>query len=70
MAPDVRSQSGNLIRSILTFLLIATLGAGHYLITLFLSESIFLAAILPIQALILYSTIRAYKRTPWNRITL
>jgi hypothetical protein len=70
MAPDVRSQSGNLIRSILTFLLIATLGASHYLVTLFIGTSIFLAAIIPLQVLVLYLTVRAYKRTSWSRISL
>lgn len=70
MAPDVRAQSGNLIRSILTFLLIGVLGLSHYLTTLITNRSIFLAGIIPLQIFVLYFTVRAYKRTPWNRITL
>lgn len=70
MAPDVRTQSGNLMRSILTFLLIGSLGLSHYLMTLLTDNSIFLAAVIPFQILVLYFTIRAYKRTPWSRITL
>lgn len=70
MAPDVRTQSGNLMRSILTFLLIGSLGLSHYLMTLLTDNSIFLAAVIPLQILVLYFTMRAYKRTPWSRITL
>ncbi|MBA4053301.1 MAG: hypothetical protein C0490_01175, partial [Marivirga sp.] len=33
MAPNVRTQTGNLMRSILSFFIIGVLGAGHYLLT-------------------------------------
>jgi ABC-2 type transport system permease protein len=70
MAPDVRAQSGNLMRSVVTFLLIGALGLSHYLLNLFATKPIFLAAIIPLQILALYFIVRAYKRTQWNRITL
>ena len=70
MAPDVKTQSGNLMRSILTFLLIAALGLSHYLMTLLTNNSIYLAGIIPLQVVALYLAMRAYKRTPWSRITL
>ncbi len=70
IAPDVRSQSGNLMRSILTFLLIGTLGLSHYLVTLLTDNSIIVAGLIPLQILALYFAMRAYKRTSWSRITL
>lgn len=70
MAPDVRSQSGNLMRSILTFLLIGTLGLSHYLVTLLTGTSNIAAGMIPLQIIALYFAMRTYKRTPWNRITL
>lgn len=70
MAPDVRAQSGNLMRSILTFILIGVLGVSHFLLTLVTSRSVFLAGIIPVQAIALYFILRAYKSTMWNQITL
>jgi hypothetical protein len=67
MPPNVRAQSGNLIRNILTFLLIALLGAFHYLLT---QKRIFLTVAIPVQLIALYFIHRAYKRTTWNQITL
>jgi hypothetical protein len=69
MAPDIRAQSGNLVRSILTFLLIATLGASHYLLTLF-TQKLYMLGVIPIQVFGLYLLLRAYKRTSWNQVTL
>lgn len=69
MAPDIRAQSGNLVRSMLTFLLIATLGASHYLFTL-ITQKIYILGVIPIQILGLHLLLRAYKRTSWNQITL
>jgi hypothetical protein len=70
MAPDVRAQSGNLMRSILTFVLIGTLGLAHFLLTLLSQHSIFLLGVIPLQVIALYLIFRAYKRTTWNEITL
>ena len=70
MAPDVRAQSGNLARSILTFLLIGALGTTHYLLTLVTNKSIFMAAVVPLQIVTLYVALRAYKRTRWDQISL
>jgi hypothetical protein len=70
MAPDVRAQSGNLMRSILTFMLIGTLGLAHFLLTLVAQKSLFLLAVVPIQGFALYFIMQAYKRTAWSQITL
>lgn len=70
MAPDVRAQSGNLMRSILTFMLIGTLGLSHFLLTLFAQKSIFILAVIPFQITALYFGLRAYKKTSWRKITL
>ena len=67
MPPNVRAQSGNLIRNILTFLLIALLGACHFLLT---KQPIFLTAAIPVQVITLIIMHRAYNRTTWNQITL
>jgi len=67
MPPNVRAQSGNLIRNILTFLFIALLGACHFLLT---QKPFFLAVAIPAQVFALYIMHRAYKRTTWNQITL
>jgi len=69
-APDVRAQSGNLMRGLLTLLLIAALGISHFLLTLFTNKSVYLAGIIPAQAAILYFTLRAYKSTRWSQVTL
>jgi ABC-2 type transport system permease protein len=70
MAPDVRAQSGNLMRSILTFLLIGALGMSHFLLTLLTKGVIFLALIIPAQVIALFFLFRAYRKTSWSQITL
>lgn len=70
MAPDVRAQSGNLMRSILTFFLIGALGAGHFLLTLLTNKSLFLAAVIPAQAVALYFIHKTYRQTSWSQVTL
>ena len=67
MAPNVRSQSGNIARSLLTFLLIGILGFGHYL----LARIPFIQlGMIPVQLGIIFLLLRAYKRTDWNQLTL
>ncbi len=70
MAPDVKAQSGNLVRSILTFLLIAALGLSHFLLTVLTQKSILILGVIPIQVLALYLIFRTYKKTTWGQITL
>jgi hypothetical protein len=67
LAPDVRAQSGNLMRSILTFVLIGALGVTHYLLTMLTEHSML---VIPLQVIALYAMLRAYKKTSWKRITL
>jgi len=66
MAPNLRSQTGNLMRGILTFIMIAILGAGHYLLT---KKPMLLISIVPFQLGAVYFLYRAYKKTGWNRIS-
>jgi hypothetical protein len=70
IAPDLRAQTGNLMRSILTFLLIGALGLGHFLLTLLTKKSIFIIGVLPVQILVLYLMLKAYRKTSWSQITL
>jgi ABC-2 type transport system permease protein len=67
MAPSTRSQSGNIARSMLTFLLLGLLGLTHYFLTM---KPVLILAAIPIQAAALYFLDRAYRNTPWSRITL
>jgi ABC-2 type transport system permease protein len=69
MAPDVRAQSGNMIRGILTFFLIATLGLSHFALTTIVASAM-IAAIIPLQITGLYFLFRAYRKTSWSEITL
>ncbi len=67
LAPNVRSQTGNLMRGILTFIMIAILGAGHYLLT---KKPLLLMSIMPFQVGAVYFLYRGYRKTEWNRISL
>ena len=67
MAPNVRSQTGNLMRGILTFLMIGILGVSHYLLT---KKPLLLLSVVPIQLGSIYLLHRLYKRTQWSRISL
>jgi hypothetical protein len=67
IAPNVRSQSGNIARSILSFLIIGILGFGHYLLSQ--NPSIQLG-IIPVQIGLIFLLQRSYKRTSWDAVTL
>jgi hypothetical protein len=67
IAPNVRSQSGNIARAIISFLLIGILGFGHYLLSR--NPSIQLG-IIPVQIGLIFLLLRSYKRTGWSGITL
>lgn len=67
MAPNVRSQTGNLMRGMLTFIMIGILGVSHYLLT---KKPLLLLGAVPIQLGAIYLLHRSYKRTQWNQITL
>lgn len=70
IAPDVKAQSGNLVRSVMTFLFIGGLGLGHFLLTLVTKKSIFILGVIPLQIVVLYLMFGSYKKTPWSQITL
>jgi hypothetical protein len=67
IAPNVRSQSGNIARAIISFLIIGILGFGHYLLSR--KPSIQLGMI-PVQIGIVFLLLRSYKRTRWDAVTL
>lgn len=67
MAPNVRSQTGNLMRGIITFFVIGILGVSHYLLT---KKPLLLLSAVPLQLGAIYFLHRSYKRTGWNQITL
>jgi ABC-2 type transport system permease protein len=66
-APNVRSQFGSFIRTMMLFLILGLLGLGHYLLT---QRPIFLMAGIPFQLALIYFLNRAYRNTTWNQITL
>ncbi len=67
MAPNVRTQTGNLLRGILTFLLIAILGMVHYLLA---RQPLLLIGMIPVQMIVIYFLHRRYTRTQWHQISL
>ncbi len=67
MAPNVRSQSGNIARAVISFLIIGILGFGHYLLSKRPSIQL---GIIPVQIGILFLLLRSYKRTRWDAVTL
>lgn len=67
MAPHLRSQAGNLLRGLLTFVIIAVLGMAHYLLAM---SPFLLFWAIPIQIVMIYFLVRLYKRTAWERISL
>lgn len=67
MAPNVRSQSGNIARAVISFLIIGILGFGHYLLSKRPSIQL---GIIPLQIGIIFLLLRSYKRTRWDAVTL
>lgn len=69
IAPDVKTQSGNLVRSILSFLVIGGLGLTHYVVAFLTGSPTFLLMI-PVQIVVLYLLFRKYRNITWERLTL
>ena len=66
MAPHLRSQAGNLLRGLLTFIIIAVLGLAHYLLAM--APFLLLWAV-PVQLGLIFLLVRLYKRTSWESIS-
>jgi ABC-2 type transport system permease protein len=66
MAPHLRSQTGNFLRSLLTFVIIAVLALSHYLLT---KKPFLLLGAIPFQLALIYFLVRRYKRTTWDQIS-
>lgn len=67
MAPNVRSQTGNWMRSILSLIVIGILGVGHYLLT---KRPLIMGGFIPLQLTLTWFLYQQYKRTPWTQISL
>jgi hypothetical protein len=67
MAPNVRSQSGNIARAFITFFLIGLLGFAHYLLS---KQPMIQWAVMPVQIGLIFLLLRSYKRTRWEQLTL
>jgi hypothetical protein len=67
MAPSLRTQSGNLVRGLLTGLMIGVLGLIHYGVTYM---PVLLWAAIPAQLVLIYFAHRDYQQTPWEQLTL
>jgi ABC-2 type transport system permease protein len=67
LAPNMRNQTGNFVRSMLSFIMLATLGFGHYLFT---KVDIVMLVAIPLQLIAIYIMARIYRETPWKEITL
>lgn len=67
IAPNVRSQSGNIARAIVSFVIIGILGFGHYLLSQRPSIQL---GVIPVQIGLIFLLLRFYRRTNWSSITL
>ena len=67
VAPSLRTQSGNLVRGLLTGLMIGLLGLIHYGVT-FMPVLLWVA--IPAQLVVIYFAHRDYKQTSWEQLTL
>ena len=70
IAPNLKAQSGNVMRSMLTALAVGALGLSHYLLSLLSQRSAYLLGVVPIQMVVLYIMFRKFKKTSWSQITL
>jgi ABC-2 type transport system permease protein len=66
-APSMRTQAGNFVRSLLSFMMLGALGFGHYLFT---KVDIVMLVAIPLQLIAIYIMARIYKDTEWKEITL
>jgi len=66
--PNLRAQSGNVARGLLTGLIIAILALVHY--GLGMMPAWWLWAAIPAQLVVLYFAYRDYRQTTWEQLTL
>jgi hypothetical protein len=67
IAPNVRNQAGNFIRSLLMVILVGVLGVSHYLLA---KNTLILIAAIPAQWLMIYILYSVYRKTSWDQLTL
>ncbi|MEJ7643627.1 MAG: hypothetical protein WKF87_03470 [Chryseolinea sp.] len=68
MEPEIRRQSGNMGRGIITVVILGSVTGAHYFILTFIPNVIL--ALVPIQLAVSYLLHRTYKSTAWSEITL
>jgi hypothetical protein len=65
IAPHVKSQTGSFARSLLTLLLVGSIGLMHY----FLSQwPIVIWTCIPLQLVVIYLLLRSYRSISWSQI--
>jgi ABC-2 type transport system permease protein len=67
IAPNVRNQAGNFIRSLLMVIMVGALGLVHYVLA---KNTLILIAVIPIQWLTIYVLYSVYRKTSWDQLTL
>jgi len=67
MAPNVRSQAGSFVRSLIMVVLVGSLGLIHYLLAKY---PLFLLSAIPVQLIVIYILYSLYRKTSWDQITL
>lgn len=67
LAPNLRNQSGNFIRSMMMFVLVGGLGFAHYW---FAQNPMMLLMAVPFQWILIYLFYSMYRKTSWSRLTL
>lgn len=66
MAPNTRAQAGNLMRGILSFLVIGMLGMAHFFLAM---KPILIIGAIPLQIVIVFLLHRLFIRTTWKQIS-
>jgi hypothetical protein len=67
LAPNLRNQAGNFMRSMLMFILVGVLGLTHYLLS---RNAIWILAATPVQVVAIAILYARYKKTNWDQLTL
>ncbi len=67
IAPNLRAQSGNLARGLISTIAIGIIGFGHYFLSM---QPILVPLAIPFQIVTIYFLLRFYKKTSWEKLTL
>jgi len=67
MAPSLRGQAGNFVRTVLTLIATGLLGLVHYALSL---KPVLMLIAFPLEIGLIYFVLKSYKKTTWKNITL